>query len=168
MNRKKLVVGIAGGVTALSLIGAGVGATYTDSASASQEASTGTINIGAFTSDAPGVIGKSVSFTPADNLGSTGLTKSASIGVVEVGSLAAKFVSITVSHTGPLTVDVSSSLFNGGATLADGTYSVPIPGGLSLPANSGGNASFPVTYTVAPDSPQGESGTVTITVNGTA
>jgi hypothetical protein len=166
MNRKKLIVGIAGGVTALSLIGAGVGATYTDSASAAQEASTGTINIGAFTSDAPGVIGKSVSFTPADNLGSAGLTKSASIGVVEVGSLPAKFVSITVSHTGPLTVGVSSGFFNGGAPMADGTYPGVLP--LTLPANEGGNGSFNVTYTVAPDSPQGESGTVTITVNGTA
>jgi hypothetical protein len=46
MNRKKIIVGLAGGVAALSLIGAGAGATFTDSVSAAQSVNAGTLHLG--------------------------------------------------------------------------------------------------------------------------
>ena len=46
MNRRKLVVAIAGGAAALSLIGVGAGATFTDAVAATQSVNAGTMNLG--------------------------------------------------------------------------------------------------------------------------
>jgi predicted ribosomally synthesized peptide with SipW-like signal peptide len=46
MNRKKLVVGLAGGAAAVSLLGVGVGASFTDAVSASQTVTAGSMNMG--------------------------------------------------------------------------------------------------------------------------
>jgi hypothetical protein len=46
MNRKKLVVAMAGGASALALIGVGAGASFTDAIAASQSVTAGTMNVG--------------------------------------------------------------------------------------------------------------------------
>jgi hypothetical protein len=179
MNRKKIVVALAGGTVALSLVGAGVGASYSSSASAAQEASTGSINLLAATGPGdPGntisAFGAGVSFNPADNLGSAGITKATNVEILNTGSLPAYIHSFTITHTGSLPINVSFPAGIVGAfntsVLADGTYPVNTAFGantFTVPANSGANRQYGVTFSVPADSPQGESGTVTVTANAT-
>lgn len=46
MNRRKIVVGIAGGAAVLSLIGVGAGASFTDAVAATQTVNAGTLTLG--------------------------------------------------------------------------------------------------------------------------
>jgi hypothetical protein len=158
MKRNKLAIAVVGGVASLSLLGLGAGASFTDTASASQHVSTGTINL-QLSTDGGATFSKSVAFTPDSNLTSAGESVSKTLTYFNQGSLPVKISSVHLDLGGPIVIGVQT----GGLTLHAGDN--PITPTFVL--NPGVSASVPVTITVPADEPQGATGDALITVNAT-
>lgn len=154
INARKVATVAAAGAVGLSLFGAGVGASFTDSAAAGQHVSTGTVNLLVSTDGQNWA--KSVTFAPDGPINSQGETANKLIYVENTGNLAMSINSIDIVKSGNLPVTVASY------------FSLGLPnGGMPFPLAPNGHAFAMLTYTVPADSPQGASTDITVTVNGT-
>lgn len=106
MNRKKITVAVAGGAAALSLLGVGVGASFTDSVSASQSVNAGTLNLGI--DQAGGAKSYTLPATPAE--GSTFTTGPQLVTTRNNGNITANAIQLSASDV------------NNNATLKAETY----------------------------------------------
>lgn len=162
MNRKKLGVAIVGGAAALSLIGVGAGASFTDSASASQPITRGSINLGV--GSAPGATGnKTVTFADPGPLDSAAHDVPETLYLHNYGTLPEKLTSVDITGSGPETVTLAALGVSG---VGPGHYDLS-GAGITIPA--GGDASYPLTFSIpaATDANQGQTSSLTLTLNGT-
>ncbi len=161
MNGKKLTVAIVGGAAALSLVGIGAGASFTDAASASQHVSTGTINLLLSTDGSN--FGKSVAFAPDNNLTSAGETVTKPLIIANTGSLPVHITNVNLAESG-IPIGVGGVLNGNPITISPGDTAVPA-GVLTIPA--GGSVSEQITFTVGAQTQQGAVGDAVITISGT-
>lgn len=164
MNRKKLVVALAGGAAALSLIGVGAGASFTDSASASQSITRGNINLLASTDGVN--FAKSVSFTDPGPVNSEAQTIHQTLTLKNFGTLPIYLKNYTITETGPA--------MGVAATYNGVSYPLATDGSPNGSGNTeilpGASLSVPLTYTLpaaADNTGQNTVSTATLTGNGT-
>ncbi len=166
MNPKKLAVALGGGIAALSLIGAGVGASFTDKATASQTITRGSINL-LVSSDNNNDYAKSATFSDPGPITSAAQTISKTLYVYNAGDLTEHVTglvctttdsSVTVDFNGsPVTCTGNSTV---GITVLPGQV-IPIPVSYNLPeatANFGGST---------PDVPTDTQTVITLALHGT-
>jgi hypothetical protein len=163
MNKKKVLVGVAGLAAAGSLVGLGAGASFTDSASAAQNITRGSINLGVGTS--PGNTGqKSVSFTDPGPVDSQAHDVNDTLYLHNYGNLPEHLQSVDITGNGPETVTLSALGVSG---IGPGHYDIS-GAGITIPA--GGDVSYPLTFSIpaaADNSAQGQTSGLTLTLNGT-
>jgi predicted ribosomally synthesized peptide with SipW-like signal peptide len=145
MNRKKIVVGLAGGVAAFSLIGAGVGASFTDKASASQTITRGFINLQMAT-DATNYA-KTVSFTDPGPVGGSATSVPQTLSIRNNGDVTEKLAGLVLAEGPGTPIDVKIGYNGQTYDLGSTSGSTNLTGaGISLTAHQ--VISVAVTYTL--------------------
>lgn len=170
MNRRKIVVGIAGGAAVLSLIGVGAGASFTDAVAATQSVNTGTLNLGI--DEAGGA--KSYTLPATVPQGSTFDTGPQQVTTRNNGNITANAILLSasdVNNNAALHDGLHVKIVSSGATAYDGPLSGLEASPLTLtgPVAPGATDPFTVEFSATdlPTTAQGGSVIPTITVSYT-
>jgi hypothetical protein len=127
MNRKKLIIGLAGGVAAFSLVGAGVGASFTDAVAATQSVNAGSMNMGI--DQAGGA--KSYTLPATAPEGSTFTTGPQLVTTRNNGNIAANAIQLSASDVN------NNATFKGELNVEIDSWTAPNQGGQLVVAYNG-------------------------------